>query len=51
MALRRGVSADTPHCPPGVDDVVCPGEGSDRRGASTVLGWCLQLKPWLTRSW
>jgi hypothetical protein len=51
MALRRRVSADTHMCPPVVDDVVYPGEGSGRHGASTVPEWCLQLKLWPTRSW
>ena len=31
-------------CPPVVEDVVCPGEGSGGGGSSTVPGWFHQLK-------
>jgi hypothetical protein len=37
--------------PPGVDDVVCPGEGSGCRGASTVPGWFRQSKPLPIHFW
>jgi hypothetical protein len=48
MALRRGVSADTPHVS---SCHVYPGEGSCCRGASTVPGLCHQSKPLPTQFW